>query len=284
VCYAVGFGIARDNDQAKKILCEMGLSDKELEHQVHSIRDAEVGWGVQNINLERLIFQGHILPIDLAQHYRENNLLHKAEQFYKREIKDTRDPFTETHWLSLLLSSQFGKLLESQGQWKEVEELQVQVMETRKKVLGVEHPDTLNSMANLASTYRNQGGWKEAKELQVQVMETFKKLLGVEHPYTLASMGNLASTYRNQGQWKEAEELEMQVVEAFKRVLGVEHPTTLTSMANLTSTFWNQGRWKEAEKLQVQVMETRKRVLRAEHPSTLISVANLASTYRDQGQ
>ena len=51
-------------------------------------------------------------------------------------------------------------------------------METRKRVLGEEHPDTLTSMANLASTYRNQGRWKEAEELEVQVMETRKRVLG----------------------------------------------------------------------------------------------------------
>ena len=55
-------------------------------------------------------------------------------------------------------------------------------METRKRVLGLEHPDTLDSMANLASTYRNQGRWKEAEELFVQVMETSSRVLGVEHP------------------------------------------------------------------------------------------------------
>jgi len=43
------------------------------------------------------------------------------------------------------------------------EELEVQVVETRTRVLGAEHPDTLNSRANLASTYRNQGRWKELK-------------------------------------------------------------------------------------------------------------------------
>jgi len=55
----------------------------------------------------------------------------------------------------------------SQGRWKEAEELQVQVMKTSRKVLGEEHPDTQISIANLASTYRNQGRWKEAKEPEV---------------------------------------------------------------------------------------------------------------------
>jgi len=62
------------------------------------------------------------------------------------------------------------------------------VMETRKRVLGQEHPDTLTSVANLASTYRNQGRWKEAEELDVQVMETRKRVLGQEHPDTLNSV------------------------------------------------------------------------------------------------
>ena len=106
-----------------------------------------------------------------------------------------------------------------------------------QKVLGLEHPSTLTSMANLASTYRNQGRWKEAEELEVQVMETRKRVLGLEHPDTLTSMANLASTYRNQGRWKEAEELFVQVMETRKRVLGLEHPDTLTSMANLAFTF-----------------------------------------------
>ena len=44
-----------------------------------------------------------------------------------------------------------------QGRWKEAEELEAQVMETFKRVLGAEHPDTLTSMANLAWTYGNQG-------------------------------------------------------------------------------------------------------------------------------
>ncbi|XP_044716490.1 tetratricopeptide repeat domain-containing protein [Hirsutella rhossiliensis] len=171
-----------------------------------------------------------------------------------------------------------------EGKWSDAEKLSVDAVETRKRVLGEEHPSTLTSMANLALTYSNQGRWKEAEELGVQVMETRKRVLGEEHPDTLTSMANIASTYRNQGRWKEAEELGVQVMETRKRVLGEEHPDTLTSMANLALTYSNQGRWKEAEELGVQVMETRKRVLGEEHPDTLTSMANLASTYWNQGR
>jgi hypothetical protein len=111
----------------------------------------------------------------------------------------------------------------------------MQVMETRKRMLGKEHPDTLTSMAHLASTFWNQGRWKETEELFMQVMETIQKVLGKEHPDTLTSMDNLASTYRNQVRWKEAEELEVQAMETRKRVLGEEHPDTLLLLLLLSN-------------------------------------------------
>jgi hypothetical protein len=52
------------------------------------------------------------------------------------------------------------------------------VIETRTRVLGQEHPDTLISIGNLALTYRNQGRWKEAEELEVLVVETRTRVLG----------------------------------------------------------------------------------------------------------
>src|SRR5882672_10773415 len=158
------------------------------------------------------------------------------------------------------LTSRLGLIYREGGRWKEAEELEVLVMETKKRMLGEEHPHSLTSMGNLASTYRNQGRWKEAEELAVLVMETSKRVLGEEHPSSLTSMANLASSYSKQGRWKEAEELEVLVMEMRTRVLGEEHPDSLTSMGNLAMTYRKQGRRKEDKELEVVVMETRKRV------------------------
>ena len=66
-------------------------------------------------------------------------------------------------------------------------------------MLGLEHPDTLTSINNLASTFLDRGRRREAEGLFVQVLETFKRVLGLEHPDTLISMNNLALTYGKQG-------------------------------------------------------------------------------------
>ena len=81
-----------------------------------------------------------------------------------------------------------------------------------RSLIGEEHPDTLISMTNLASTYQIQGRWNEAEELFVQVIDMRKRLLGAEHPHTLTSMANLASMYQNQGRWNEAEKLDLEVM------------------------------------------------------------------------
>ncbi|KAF6782114.1 PFS and TPR domain-containing protein [Colletotrichum sojae] len=194
------------------------------------------------------------------------------------------------------------------GNYSKAEMIVQQAMSTRADILGQEHPHTLTSMDNLASTFLNQGRWKEAEELELgeehpstltsmgNLASTYRKqgrwkeaeeldrVLGEEHPHTLMSMANLAGTFRDQGRWKEAEELDVRVMETSSTVLGEEHPSTLTSMGNLASMYRKQGRWKEAEELNLRVMETRKTVLGEEHPSTLTSMANLASTYRKQGR
>ena len=51
----------------------------------------------------------------------------------------------------------YGLVFHEAGYWKEAEQLDVQVLEMRRRVLGEEHPDMLTSMVILALTYQNQG-------------------------------------------------------------------------------------------------------------------------------
>jgi hypothetical protein len=57
-------------------------------------------------------------------------------------------------------------------------------METRKTVLGAEHPDTLTSMANLAGTYTDQKRWTEAEELLLRAVDAHRRVFGLSHPST----------------------------------------------------------------------------------------------------
>ncbi len=177
--------------------------------------------------------------------------LEKAyEDFFVSQVellidqKIFREYITSQSWSATFLSSV--------GSYQLAAIIFKRVAAHQKEILGLEHPDTLASMADLTLTFWKQGRWKEAEELGVQIFETRKRVLGPEHPDTLTGMANLALIYRDQGRWKEAEKLGVQTMEMSSRVLGLEHPSTLTSMANLASTYRKKGRWKEAIQLMTE--------------------------------
>jgi Tetratricopeptide repeat len=106
-------------------------------------------------------------------------------------------------------------------------------METSKTVLGPEHPSTLTSMSNLASTFWNEGRWAEAEKLDVQVMETRKTVLGPEHPDTLTSMWNLSYTWKQQGRDNNALAMLEICVPLLNQQLGSNHPYAISATATL---------------------------------------------------
>ncbi|KAJ7844962.1 hypothetical protein B0H13DRAFT_2286266 [Mycena leptocephala] len=180
--------------------------------------------------------------------------------------------------------AQYGIVYYHVGRSEEAKELNLTVLEQRKHVLGDEHPDTLESMGNLASIYHGLGKFHQAKELEVTVLEKRKQVLGDDHPDTLGAMSDLASIHQHLGEFHKAEELKVVVLQKRKHVLGDDHPDTLQAMSNLASTYQQLGNFHKAEELEIAVLEKRKQTFGDDHPDTLQAMGNLASTYQSLGQ
>lgn len=63
--------------------------------------------------------------------------------------------------------------------------------------LGVDHPDTLATRHNLASSYWSAGRTGEAITLKEQVLADSERILGVDHPDTLGTRESLAVMLRD---------------------------------------------------------------------------------------
>lgn len=169
------------------------------------------------------------------------------------------------------------------GQWcadpekyQEAEKSYREALEQRKKALGSEHPDTLDSMANLAYLLLGQRKDEEAEQMYWKVWELGAKVLRQDDPKILSRMNNLGIALSLQDKYTEAEQMYRKVLELSKKVLGRENPDTLDRMSNLATTLSSLGQLEEAKKLRVEVLETRKHILGPTHPDTLTSMANLA--------
>jgi tetratricopeptide (TPR) repeat protein len=82
----------------------------------------------------------------------------------------------------------------------------------KEKILGQEHPDTLQTMNNLANALHHQDKYKEAEKLYQQTLELREKILGHEHPDTLKTMNCLALVLEGncEADWREIRSLVQQ--------------------------------------------------------------------------
>lgn len=95
--------------------------------------------------------------------------------------------------------------------------LQLAVLEARTRLLGSDHPDTVDAMSNLAGIYRRMEQCQKAVGLELSVLEARKRVLGSNHLETLGAMSNLALSYCIQERWAEAEKMQLAVLETRKR-------------------------------------------------------------------
>ena len=96
-------------------------------------------------------------------------------EYFKSEVNENTVCYMDDAY------ENFGRLLREQGYPKEAETLQIQVLDRRNGILGVEHPDTINAMENLATTYGSLGKYREAEKLEIQVLDARNRILGEEH-------------------------------------------------------------------------------------------------------
>jgi tetratricopeptide (TPR) repeat protein len=182
------------------------------------------------------------------------------------------------------LLNQAGYYLHLRARYTEAEPLFRRALAIREQVLGSDHPDTAQSLSNLAAKYKAQGCYGEAEPLYWRALAITESALGENHPSTAVSLNNLAALYDAQGRYGEAEPLFWRALAIFESALGEEHPDTAGSLNNLASLYRAQGRYGEAELLCRRALAIREQVLGSDHPATAVSLNLLALLSRTLGR
>jgi serine/threonine protein kinase len=228
-------------------------------------------------------------PVTLTAMCNSANLLSQrgehaeAERIYEQVLRARRSGSDERAMLATM-NSLAGELL-LQSKLPEAERLYQQVLEASQRILGPDHPETLNALHNLALTLSTQPDRvNEARPLAEKTLEARRRILGPEHWHTLAALNTLAGLFYQQGNLVEAGRLYGDLATTSQRVLGRDHDLSLTAQNNLAKALAGQGKLKEAEDLYRQTLEVRRRVLGAGHPATLSTLNNLAYLLHSEGQ
>ena len=165
---------------------------------------------------------------------------------------------------------------------KEAEVPFLQMLEISSKVLGQEHPGTLDHASKLLWTLGERGNDEKVLDILRRVRETCKTILEHRGPVGHLRPSYLVWTLGLQQRWTKAEALQKEIVHLNLKVLGRNNANTLSSMSQLAVIFFEQGRLQKSKVLYLQVVELSEKILGEEHPKTLEFMGHLATVFQQQ--
>jgi tetratricopeptide (TPR) repeat protein len=183
-----------------------------------------------------------------------------------------------------ILQHEVGELLTLQGKYNDAEKVLRDVIQARARVLGPEHPDTLDTRHRLIYALTRQTKYPEAESEARAVLTLREKFLGPEHTDTVISRYNLADTLADQGKYPEAEELFRNVIRLDEKALGSDDARTIAARVGLATVLGSEGKNAEAESLYREVIKFDEKLYGPDHPNTLNARMNLATALHADGK
>jgi tetratricopeptide (TPR) repeat protein/tRNA A-37 threonylcarbamoyl transferase component Bud32 len=174
-----------------------------------------------------------------------------------------------------------GKSHAGLGHYDKAIALFTKVRATRTAQLGLNHPDTLESMHSLASAYVDAEKLDLALPLCEETLMRMRDLHGPDYPGTTAGMVNLAGLYVRAGKFDRALPLLEEVFNVRKARLGSDHKDTLASMGALAYGYREAGKLDRALPLMEEALPLFKAKFGPDHYYTLMSMGNLGLAYFD---
>lgn len=165
---------------------------------------------------------------------------------------------------------------------KEAEVPFSRMLEISSKVLGQEHPGTLDHASKLLWTLGERGNDEKVLDILRRVRETCKTILEHRSPVGYLRPSYLVWILGLQRRWTQAEALQKEMVHLNLKVLGRDNANTLSSMSQLAVIFLEQGRLQKSKVLHLQVVELSEKILGKEHPQTLEFIGQLATVCQQQ--
>jgi serine/threonine protein kinase/tetratricopeptide (TPR) repeat protein len=236
-------------DEVRAAVAQDGASPEEIQAQVERVEEAMAGANFSNVALSTLrseIFVGAVTAIETE--FADQPLL-------QARLEETLAP--------ILSRSELADMAMAPVRHS---------FETRERLLGADHPDTLSSQSSIAQLLVVQGKLAQAEPMLQEILEKQRRVLGDEHPDTLISVADLGRAISYQNRSAEAEKYFREVLDVRRRLLGPEDPDTLTAIAEMGEVLLGQGRFAEAEPYIREALAARRKVLGDDHRDTLDSV------------
>jgi tetratricopeptide (TPR) repeat protein/transcriptional regulator with XRE-family HTH domain len=174
-----------------------------------------------------------------------------------------------------------GRYLQQHSFYKQAKPLISKALAMRKSLLGPDHPEVADELANLAVLYDRLGQYDRAGSLYQRALAICERSLEPDHPQLAVSLTNLAHWYMEQASWADAEELCRRALSIQEKKMGPDHPQVANSLTTLANIYRRQQKQAEAEPLFQQALAIREKAYEPESIEVAASLTNLAANYAD---
>jgi serine/threonine protein kinase len=207
----------------------------------------------------------------------DETILRQAVGAIDRDFKD--QPLVDAG-LRQALATRYIEL----GLFEQALPLQMAAMETRKRLLGNDHPNTLMSINNTGLLLHKVGRVAESERYTREALDGMRRVLGNDHPDTLNAVNNLGALHASRGDYASAGVCYREAVEGYRRVLGVDHPDTINGISGLAHLLEQSGKLTDAEPLAREALDASRRSLGPDHPKTLGTMNGLGNLLSSMGR
>ena len=227
---------------------------------------------------EVAVFQGHwsrVNATDVARELIDRTILEPA-------VRTIDERFEEQPLVHAQLQQSLASRYRELGLYESALPLQTSALDTRRRELGDDHPETLASINSMGRLLEDQGKFDDAMPFYRETLEASRRILGPDHPVTLRSINNMGLLLQRQGRLEEAERYYREALEGQRRILGDEHRDTLDAINNMGFLLHRQGKLDEAETYAREALEGYRRVLGDDDPTTLGAFTNTGMLLRER--
>ena len=166
--------------------------------------------------------------------------------------------------------------------FEEAEELFSRVHGLQSRLLGLEHPDIINTDDSLAHLNNEKGDFQRAETLSLSALERATTLFGSDNLLAFTARRRLFDAYMGQKRYVEAEKLGVEDLSIRRRVFGASHKDTLSIAHNLAWVYSEEGKLVEAERQCRECLSLSREILGPQKPGTLITQALLGQILLEQ--
>jgi tetratricopeptide (TPR) repeat protein len=134
-----------------------------------------------------------------------------------------------------------------------------------RRARGAWHPETAQSLNNLAVALHAKGRFSEAATHYRRAIRIYERLFG-DDPHTAQALDNLSVVLHSLGKMRQAKASSERAARIFEETLGRAHPNSIGSMINLGTIQYSLGFVDDAHRTYTRALKALGRV-RAELPS-----------------